>query len=126
MVRTTDIVLHIVNLEEMIKIIKNLENNINNIKIDNKELLQTQLRETENKLSILYLDYNRQKRGLVNVVGNSAKWLFGTMDDDDRKIIEQHLNNLGDKNREIEENLDQQIYIYINEYFNVTVCILKI
>ena len=42
-----DIVIHIVDLEEISKTIK--ENNINTMKINNKQLLQTQLRDTESK-----------------------------------------------------------------------------
>ena len=55
------------------------------IQIEKKQLLQTQLTEVRNKLYTLYSNQTRKRRGLVNIVGNSARWLFSTMDEEDGK-----------------------------------------
>lgn len=37
------------------------------------------------------LTWERSKRGLVDFIGNGARFLFGTMDEDDRKEITKKL-----------------------------------
>jgi len=38
----------------------------------------------------------RSKRGLFNIVGTVYKYLFGTLDQDDKDEMEQKINNLVD------------------------------
>jgi len=38
----------------------------------------------------------RSKRGLLNIVGTVYKYLFGTLDQDDKDEMEQKINNLVD------------------------------
>lgn len=87
-VTATDIIIHIINLKDIDNILSDLENNILMINNDNKHILETQLTETKHKLYTLYGDYTRKRRGLVNAIGSGAKWMFGTMDEEDRKVIE--------------------------------------
>jgi len=53
------------------------------------------------------------------VVGSSAKWLFGTMDEEERKEVEKHISTFKENMQEADEALNKQIYI--NTYFNDTI-----
>lgn len=46
-----------------------------------------------NKLAIPY-EPSRRKRGLVNAVGSLSRWLFGTLDNDDRSRINGYIETL--------------------------------
>lgn len=59
------------------------------------EYLQTILRNTK-----IFHKFNRQKRGLLNVVGKVDKWLFGTLDSDDETRYNNYFNTLT-KNQDI-------------------------
>lgn len=59
----------------------------------------TQINHLYNKLQqelngIIFHHENRNKRGLFNVVGSLYKFLFGTLDDNDRVEFEKNINNL--------------------------------
>jgi len=116
---TTDIVVHIINLKDIDNILYEIEKNIQMTNNDNRHILQTELMETTNKLYTLYGSHNRNRRGLVNVVGSSAKWLFGTMDEEDRKEVEKHISTFRENMQETDDALNKQIYI--NTYFNDTI-----
>lgn len=58
------------------------------------EYLQTILRNTK-----IFHKFNRQKRGLLNVVGKVDKWLFGTLDSDDETRYNNYFNTLTKKSR---------------------------
>lgn len=66
---------------------------------------------------------NRKKRGLINIVGTAQKWLFGTMDDEDRQMITQHVDEIRQNNRNAINVINKQVKI--NDYFNNTFQILK-
>lgn len=122
-VTATDIIIHIINLKDIDNILSDLENNILMINNDNKHILQTQLTKTKHKLYTLYGNYTRKRRGLVNAIGSGAKWMFGTMDEEDRKVIENHLSKFKENMQETNELLNKQIYI--NTYFNDTIQYMK-
>ena len=90
------------------------------MKVDNENLLQLELMEARNKLMTLIPKQTRQRRGLINGIGSMSKWLFGTMDEEDRQNIQNHLFNINN----IIENNNQQILI--NDYFNDTLNHLKL
>lgn len=46
---------------------------------------------------------NRQKRGLFNKIGSAYKYLFGTLDDNDRVEIQKHLEALGTNSVKLHE-----------------------
>lgn len=119
-VKETDIVLHMINLLDIEHILDKITENINLRKMENKEMLMLELNDARNKLMTLFPKQHRHRRGLINGIGNLSKWLFGTMDDEDRQIIQNHLSNIN----EIKENNNQQVFI--NEYFNTTLNHLKI
>lgn len=59
----------------------------------------------------------------MNIVGNAQNWLFGTMDDQDRRDIDAHLHTLDVNNHNIIETINQQVDI--NKHFNDTFRQLK-
>lgn len=118
-VKESDIILHIVNLNEIENILDQMKDNIVLMKTKNKEILQLELSDAKNKLENLIPKQNRQRSGLINGIGSMSKWLFGTMDDGVRQSIEKHLFKID----EIENNYDQQVLI--NDYFNETINHLK-
>ena len=122
-VTTTDIVVHIINLKDFENILKDLETNIAMINNDNKHILQAQLLEIRHKLNTLYGNQTRRRRGLFNAVGSASKWLFGTMNEEDRKMIEKQLSTFKENVQGIDETLIRQVYINTN--FNDTIKYLK-
>ncbi|XP_017469633.1 PREDICTED: uncharacterized protein LOC108361515 [Rhagoletis zephyria] len=91
-----DIILHIIRPQEIENIIDALENLARDSKLTEKEQILTQ--EFTTLRSKLYtLLPHKQKRGLINILGTTMKWLYGTMDDDDRQNIEQHLKKFEKK-----------------------------
>lgn len=60
----------------------------------------------------------RHRRGLMNFLGKTSKWLFGTMDEEDRQELTKHLQALEENSFKISQGLNQQIRI--NDYFNET------
>lgn len=118
-----DTVFHIVNIDEL-EIITNLfEANINasSLTEDKKLVLEHDLRVIRNKLKTLIP--HRQKRGLLNFIGTAHKWLYGTMDNNDREEIEKHLNVIDINDHNLIENSNQQVRI--NKNFNETFIKLK-
>lgn len=50
------------------------------------------------KFERLYAESERKKRGAVNFIGTAAKFLFGTMDEEDRNQILNKIDRLGNDN----------------------------
>lgn len=63
------------------------------------------------KHNIKTITSHRHKRGLINIGGKIANWLFGTMDNDDKTEIENHLNLIDLNNHQAFTNLNKQIKI---------------
>lgn len=122
-VTETDIVLHMIYPLEIIKIIDSIAINIQNLDIQNKDLIKTELQELTNKVKTITLKDKRTKRGLINVVGSASKWLFGTMVEEDRTKIEEHLKLVELNNRNIISEFKGQIRI--NNQVNKTLVQLK-
>ena len=101
-----DIVLHIIYPHEIDKVIDILEKTINTLDLGtNKEVTIHQISNIRNKLKTIIP--HRAKRGLINVGGYALNWLYGTMDDDDRQNIENHLRIVEKNNH----NLNLKIYV---------------
>lgn len=121
-VKNYDTILHIVNPIEIINILDNLENNIELSNLQDKAIpLNFQVKSIRNKIQTLIP--HRKKRGLINLVGTVSKWLFGTMDNDDKLEIEQHLNIIDANNHNTINGINNQIKI--NQNFNETFTKLK-
>lgn len=121
-VNTFDIVLHLISPKEILEIVEELERNINLTITDSKKAIAThQIEHIRNEIKTLIP--RRHKRGLVNLGGTVLKWVFGTMDETDKKDIEEHLNAIDTNNHELIENNNQQIKI--NNKFNKTFELIK-
>lgn len=118
----TDIILHMINPNEINQIVQQLEQNIKELNLKNREILETEIRTIKSKLKTIQ-NPSRQKRGLINLGGTINKWLFGTMDDNDRQEILEHLQVVDENSHNSIQNLNKQIKI--NESFNKTLLNLK-
>lgn len=118
-----NIILHIVNPAEIKNIIDQLETNLLKIELDpiKKSTLQHEIRALKTKLKVLVP--HRYERGLFNFIGTIHKWLYGTMDNQDREEIESHLSIIDTNNHNIINNVNQQVRINTN--FNQTFIKLK-
>lgn len=117
-----EIILHRIYPNEILDLVCSLESTLKNLNLtDHKELIQGRIIRIKNKIKTL-LPF-RHKRGLLNLGGTINKWLFGTMDNDDRVDIENHLNVIDQNNHNLIKGLNQQIKI--NENFNKTFIQIK-
>ena len=105
MVKSYDTIVHIVNPQEIERIVDNLEFIIRNSDLGDKvATLNHQITNIRNKIKTLIP--HRQKRGLINLVGTINKWLWGTMDDNDTIDIEENFKVVDTNNHNIIENLN--------------------
>lgn len=115
-VKNFDIIIHNINVDEIKTIVDQVEINIDALKldIDKTTILKSEITKLKSKLHTLVP--HRHKRGLVNFIGKAHKWLYGTMDSEDREDIEKHLSVIDTNNHNIIQNLNQQVKI--NNNFN--------
>ncbi|XP_037928897.1 uncharacterized protein LOC119663357, partial [Teleopsis dalmanni] len=90
--------IHIVNLEEYKSNINSIKNLLN--KFENRDLLTSslyvtkiKLRELENKL-ITLTPIKRSRRGLINGLGTTIKFITGNMDSQDADNINKQIENI--------------------------------
>lgn len=119
----TDIILHLINPTEIIELVKNVSSNSAYLESEHRILLNEEVESILHKIRTLMPMNNRKKRGLINIVGTAQKWLFGTMDDEDRQMITQHVDEIRQNNRNAINVINKQVKI--NDYFNNTFQILK-
>lgn len=117
-VTNSDIIIHVIDKEEIITILDNFSNNINELDERYRDILQSTIGHLRNRVQTLVTQEKRVKRGLINAVGTVSKWMFGTMDDQDRSKIEEHIKNLNNKEYQLEINSLKQVRI--NDHFNRT------
>lgn len=120
-VNTTFTILHIINIKQLNKAIDEIEDEFDRIEIKKTELDVLELNTLRAKVRSIMP--KRIKRGLVNAVGTVQKWLFGTMDDNDRQDILDHMKLINENNHNAIENLNRQIFINTN--FNNSINVLK-
>lgn len=108
-------ILHIINTNEIQQTINAIENNAKILQIDLDPIIKKELEAVRAKLSIIQpKGPPRSKRGLANFIGSAQKWLFGTMDDEDRQTIAEHLRTLEENTDNSIGNLNKQISINSN------------
>ena len=102
---------HIIRLGDYYEILKTMEENLIELgqtKDINSKFITMQIKVARDKLDLLTKTHGmgreveRQKRGLINIIGAASKFMFGTMDDKDAKEIYGHMENL-------ERNIDQVV-----------------
>lgn len=96
------------------------ENYVNTLKLEanlyGTIYIHHELDHISNQLKGLKVTSNRQKRGLINIFGKGLRYLYGTMDDDDRQEIESKLTTIGENNHNIIEQTNRQVKI--NSHFD--------
>lgn len=122
-VNETSLILHIIQPSELSKILNNIQENIVTLSIDTKQHLKTQIETIKAKIGSITPNNKRQKRGILNIVGDAQKWLFGTMNDDDRQQIEQRLTTNQINNLQTINTINKQVEINTN--FNESITVLK-
>lgn len=110
----TQTFIHIIRRNHIKELISNIEQEIGKDKVS--PWIKQKIITLRNKAEILVT--HRQKRGLINLVGKTSKWLFGTMDDEDRNEIDKHIQELESNNQNLIKGLNEQIKI--NDFFNET------
>lgn len=120
-INKTNKILHYIDLKQydyMLEIVKTSidgfeskfkEKNITPILLNNLRKLQIQIRSL--------IPHNRQKRGALNIIGSGLKFIAGTMDDEDRQEIINHLRNIDFNNRNLIEQSNKQVRL--NEQFHL-------
>lgn len=117
-----DYIIHVINLEDVEGVVKQFHHNLDTIgESPHQKIAKDQLNEMENELHTLLP--RRKTRGLINAGGALMKFVFGTMDEEDRQNIEEHQKILGENNHQLIEGLNQQIAI--NDNFNKSLQTLK-
>lgn len=122
-VNTTNTVIHIVNVDEILKTLSMLEENVKTVDLSNRQILLQKVQDIHEKIMTIKPKQHREKRGLINLIGTAQKWLYGTMDDDDRMEIMEHISVNEENNRNIIKTVNKQIII--NGSFNKSIISLK-
>lgn len=117
-VEQTQTIVHLIRRNHIEEIIHNVENELK--QADLSPWIRNKIETIKRKAGILIA--HRQKRGLMNIVGKTSKWLFGTMDAEDEQVIDKQIRLLEANNEQTIEGLNQQIRI--NDYFNETLRML--
>jgi hypothetical protein len=107
-------ILHIIDIQEIESTLNKINNSITSAFITDKvsplrNQLEIQLQKTKHKIKTI--SSHRHRRGLVNIGGKLANWIFGTMDNDDRIQIEEHLKTIDANNHQSITTLNKQIKI---------------
>ncbi|CAD7078670.1 unnamed protein product [Hermetia illucens] len=113
-VSKTNIILHVINTTEILDLITDFRTNADNLDGQHKDLILTELRHLINKVITLIPQETRHKRGLINLVGNTQKWLFRTMDAQARQEIDDHLKTLDLNTHNLISTINQQVEINKN------------
>lgn len=119
--------IHIINLDSYTQNILKIEKTLNHfentqfnqIAVDTTKL---KLKELENKLNQLK-PINRRKRGLINAMGSTIKFITGNMDYEDAERINKNIDHLLTQNGLINSTLNQQLILntnMINRFENIT------
>ena len=86
-----DIILYLINSSEILEILDEVEITIDFLELirDRKELVKIKINDIRNEVHTIMP--HRFKRGLLIGMGTVLKWIYGTMDADVRKDIQNHL-----------------------------------
>lgn len=112
-INQTITILHLIDTNQYYKLIEDIELKITNLHIPPNSLIESQIQRLKTKIKSISLRTStyRKKRGLLNIIGSAQKFLFGTMDNEDRNDILTHLNLLSENNHNAIENLNKQITV---------------
>lgn len=118
----SDLILHHIDTKEITNILLEMRNDLKMLYKNEQIFLNNEIEILLSKLKSI-TPINRQKRGLINIVGNAYKYLFGTMDNTDQEDITNHFNTVDTNIHNSITGLNQQIKI--NDHFNKTIQLIK-
>lgn len=122
LVKKYDYIIHVINLEDIGAVIQQFHHNLDIIgDLPHRDMARAQLLEMEDALHTLLP--RRKTRGLVNVGGALMKFVFGTMDEEDRQNVEEQQRVMAENNHQLIEGFNQQIVI--NNNFNKSIQTLR-
>jgi len=116
MVQNYSKIFHIINLGDFNQAISILESNFMKLnlsqsdvgfKILNRELQN--LKRNMDSLTPAHTKTRRSRRGLINVLGSTLKFLTGSMDNEDSEEIFKHLQNLDFNSQQLTEKTNEHI-----------------
>ena len=119
----TDTILHIINPEEILKLLREFEINMDPLSLEYKSILGAEIKLVKSKVGAIMQQHSRKRRGLINVVGTIQRWLFGTMDDEDRENILNQMEVIEKNNHNVINTLNNQVII--NSQYNTSLNHLK-
>lgn len=122
-IHDTQTILHIINIQDLIQTLDSIKNGVKDLQIGDDMTIRKTIENIQAKISAIEPEKTRHKRGLINIIGTAQKWLFGTMDDNDRQEIIEHLNTIEENDSNAIFNLNKQIKI--NSHFNDSIFDLK-
>lgn len=115
-VNETNTIVHIINPKEIGNIVDKIESYVSKVELNNKEMLELEIKNLRAKIKTISVEKEiRVKRGLINIAG--------TMDDNDRQEILEHLKLTDENNHNAITNINKQVFI--NSHFNETFYTLK-
>lgn len=123
-INSTITILHIVNITEIQEILDQMNENAGKLNLYRRAALQGEIQTIKSKINTIIPISHRKKRGLINAGGKLYKWLFGTMDDEDRQEILEHLSISDQNSHHAINTLNKQIFI--NDALNKSLHFLKI
>lgn len=107
-VNQTQTILHIINLDHIMETL----DEIKKFEIVKQDLeIRKECITLYSKIRSIIPFKKRTKRGLINIVGTAQKWLFGTMDNNDREEIEEHLRTTDINTQNTVQEVNKQIRI---------------
>lgn len=122
-IKDTQTILHIINIQDLSQTLDSIRDSVKNLQTGDDRTIRKTIENIQAKISAVEPEKTRQKRGLINIVGTAQKWLFGTMDENDRQEIIKHLNTIEENDSNAIFNLNKQIKI--NSHFNDSIFDLK-
>lgn len=110
-------ILHVINLDSWINNLEIIKSNIDQLNYKNQyQTMIHSFNSLQEEINNVVPHNNRNKRGLINIIGSGLKYLTGVMDSNDEEIIKRNLD-LNNKNiHNVIKNINDQVEI--NENFN--------
>lgn len=113
-------ILHIFNTTKYATYLNELQEEVSHL---DDLYLTHQIEHINSRLKTIIPHHSRNKRGLINVLGTGLKYLYGTMDNNDREEIEGKLQTLEANEHNIITQSNNQIQIntqFDNQLANLT------
>lgn len=111
-VTDSDLIMHITGHQDIIKLLNGMMEELGALHSGHKVLLLSQVNLSKSKVKTI-MPKHRTKRGLINIIGRTCKFLFRTSDDKDKINAVNHLNTLNQQIK-INNNLNQTFMSFKN------------